>query len=109
MALCGTSARSVQAGASSIAVMTAATPILFVMYVFLESDTEASRNCATTRIVQIVDTARGDSRLLSVDFRIIAWVAGPPSQVVGGEEHTGIPGRPREARQIERVADGDVL
>src|SRR5712664_4133424 len=87
----------------------AATPILFVIYVFLERDTEASRKCTATRIVQIVDTARGDSRQLGVDFRIIACVAGRQSQVVAREKHTGIPRRPREGRQVESVADGNVL
>src|ERR1700737_5311632 len=109
MALCGVSVRFVHAGASSVAIMTAATAILFFIFVFLESDTEASRKCATTRIVQIVDTARGDSRQLRVDFRIIAGVTGPQSEVVAREEHARIPRRPREARQVEGVADGDVL
>src|ERR1700737_3920329 len=109
MALCGVSVRFVHAGASSVAIMTAATAILFFIFVFLESDTEASRKCATTRIVQIVDTARGDSRELCVDFRIVAGVTGPQSEVVAREEHTGIPRCPREARQIERETDGVVL
>src|SRR4026209_338869 len=109
MALCGTSVRSVHAGASSRAVMTAATPIVFVMYGFLESDTETSRKCATTRIVEIIDTARGDTRQLCMDFRVVAGVISPQDEIVAGEEHTGIPCGSSEARQVERVADGNVL
>src|SRR2546429_5479451 len=105
MALCGTSVRSVHAGATTSRMNAPAAASDFVMCGFLESDTEASRKCARTRIVEIIDTARGETRQLRMDFRVIARVVRPQSQIVGGEEHTGTPRRTHESRQIERVAD----
>src|SRR5687767_11358437 len=109
MALCGVSVRSVQAGARRRAASIAASPIDLVIIGFLESDTETSRKCATTRIVQVIDPARRDARQLRMDFRVVAGVISPQNQIVAREEHTGIPRRTREARQIESVANGYVL
>src|SRR5437667_12790083 len=103
MALCGTSVRSVHAGATTSRINAPATVSDFVMCGFLESDTEASRICARTRIVEIIDAARGKTRQLRMDFRVIARVVGPQSQIVGREEHTGAPRRTNESRQIERL------
>src|SRR6267143_2842318 len=116
MLLLGVSVRSVQPTSGSAdsarSVENRANRIEFLIgHRLLERDPHAGRHGAGAGVAEIIDSACDDAANVRVvkDFRIEAGVTGQEQQVVSGYIDSSRPSRADARRNVERVADRDVL